>query len=94
MQVCTGHVGAVTCGRFTPDGKLIITGSADASIIIWEPKTGAAVYKWTATDGRFHQEAITCLDVSKDSGMILSGDSSGTTLLLQMSTKKVCYVVK
>jgi len=47
MQVFSGHTAPVTCGGFTPDGKAVITGSEDSTIIIWDPKTGAAVTKFT-----------------------------------------------
>ena len=37
-----GHTGAVRCGRFTPDGKTIVTGGGegDATLKVWDPKTG------------------------------------------------------
>nr|GFC15607.1 angio-associated migratory cell protein [Tanacetum cinerariifolium] len=35
-----GHASAVTCGDFTPDGKTICTGFDDASLRIWNPRTG------------------------------------------------------
>ena len=47
MQVFSGHTAPVTCGGFTPDAKSVITGSEDSTIIVWDPKTGAAVTKFT-----------------------------------------------
>lgn len=37
-----GHTGAVRCGRFTPDGKTIVTGGGegDATLKVWDPKSG------------------------------------------------------
>ena len=32
MQVFAGHEGAVTCGIFTPDGRSVVTGGADATV--------------------------------------------------------------
>lgn len=45
VQVFTGHSGPVRCGRFTPDGKLVVTGGGedDASLRVWDPKTGTCV---------------------------------------------------
>lgn len=42
MQVLYGHTGAVRCGRFTPDGKTIVTGGGegDATLKVWDPKSG------------------------------------------------------
>lgn len=90
MSVFTGHGGSVTCGQFTPDGKAIVTGSADGSIIVWDPRTGAALHKWSSLmDGRFHQAPITSLSVNKENTVILSGDQEGGTLLLQIASSKV-----
>lgn len=32
----TGHRGPVTCVCFTPDGKRVVTGSADSTVLVWE----------------------------------------------------------
>ena len=41
-QVFTGHSGPVTCGKFTPDGKSIVTGGGegDHSLRVWDPRSG------------------------------------------------------
>ncbi len=43
LQVFTGHSGPVRCGRFTPDGKSIVTGGGegDDSLKVWDPRNGA-----------------------------------------------------
>ena len=44
-QVCTltGHAGWVRSVAFSPDGKRIVSGSADNLVKIWNVKTGAEV---------------------------------------------------
>lgn len=39
----SGHSDDVTCGNFTPDGKRIISGSADGTIKVWNPKSGECI---------------------------------------------------
>ncbi len=39
MNMFVGHAGPVTCGGFSPDGKLILTASEDATLRVWNPKT-------------------------------------------------------
>ncbi|KAJ3262276.1 hypothetical protein HK103_002689 [Boothiomyces macroporosus] len=89
MNVFTGHAESISCGQFTPDGKLIVTGSMDGLVHVWDPKTGAAVKRWSPEDGRFHQGPVTSLSVNKESTLILSGSHDGTTRLLQISTEKI-----
>ncbi|KAK4057440.1 60S ribosomal subunit assembly or modification protein [Microbotryomycetes sp. JL221] len=57
MHVLSGHMAPVTCGRFTPDGKRIVTCSEDSTLIYWDPRTGEAIHKLTAADARFKLEA-------------------------------------
>ena len=40
MRVFAGHDGAVLCGGFTCDGKKIVSGSADGSLRVWNPRKG------------------------------------------------------
>jgi WD40 repeat protein len=42
MNMFVGHAGPVTCGGFSPDGKLILTASEDATLRVWNPKTAQA----------------------------------------------------
>jgi ribosome assembly protein SQT1 len=44
MNVFAGHEDSVTCGSFTGSGKMIITGSADATARLWNPKTGECTH--------------------------------------------------
>ena len=89
MNVFTGHADSIATGQWAPDGKTFVTGSTDGSIICWDPKTGAALHKWSQIDGRFHQAPVTALCMSNDSSMLVSGDQSGKTLLLQISSDRV-----
>ena len=38
--VFTGHEDRVNCGSFTANGKLVVTGSNDATVRVWDPKSG------------------------------------------------------
>jgi WD40 repeat protein len=41
--ILRGHEGTVTSVSFSPDGKQIISGSADATIRMWDADSGALV---------------------------------------------------
>jgi WD40 repeat protein len=36
----TGHQGIVQCLTFSPDGRLLLSGSADATVLVWDTLTG------------------------------------------------------
>ncbi len=48
VKTLTGHTGAVTTLDWSPNGKFIITGSADSTVKIWDPITGESIYTYTA----------------------------------------------
>lgn len=57
------HRDAVTCLAFSPDGELFASGSADATIKLWNVKSGTLVYSFTHDTGATspHQGTITSL---------------------------------
>ncbi|KAJ9077545.1 60S ribosomal subunit assembly or modification protein [Entomophthora muscae] len=89
MNVFSGHSAAVTCGAFTPDGKHIVTGSEDATLILWDPKSARALWRLTGADARFHQSAITNLAISDDSTLILSGSVDATAKLITLAAGEI-----
>ncbi|KAJ1409816.1 WD40/YVTN repeat-like-containing domain superfamily [Sesbania bispinosa] len=44
LNTFIGHFRSVTCGDFTPDGKIICTGSDDATLRVWNPKSGENIH--------------------------------------------------
>jgi len=89
MMTFSGHAGPVTCGSFTPDGKLLVTGGGegDATLRVWDPKTGQTL---CTTEGpHFHQTGITCLAVHPNSHVALSGSESGSVKMTSIENGKV-----
>jgi len=41
IRTLEGHARGLTCLAFSPDGKLLVTGSADGKVILWDVQTGA-----------------------------------------------------
>lgn len=87
MAVLSGHSGAVTCGDFTPDGKTICTGSEDGSFRVWNPKSGEST---RVVQGHpFHTEGLTCLAISNDSTIALTGSTDNNACIVNIQTGRV-----
>ncbi|CEG74565.1 hypothetical protein RMATCC62417_09753 [Rhizopus microsporus] len=86
MNIFNGHAGPVTAGRFTPDGKKIVSTSEDTSFIVWDPKTASAEVRLSGEDARFHTEPITSVSVNKESTLAITGDVSGKARLVNISS--------
>jgi RNA polymerase sigma factor (sigma-70 family) len=56
-----GHVGAVLCIAFSPDGETVATGGRDRTVRLWEAASGTELKKLTG-----HTEAVTELRFSPD----------------------------
>ncbi|KAJ1664113.1 60S ribosomal subunit assembly or modification protein [Coemansia sp. RSA 1813] len=85
MNVFNGHSVPVTCGRFTNNGRNIVSGAEDGSLIIWDPKTASVVRRFSPDDERFHQDGITTLALSKDDQVVLTGSMDGTARLVHFN---------
>ena len=86
MAVFSGHTLGVTCGRFLPDGKHLITGSEDGSFIIWDPKTAQPVHKLTANDARFRlEDGVTCLAPNANGSAAIVGGADGGLRIVNLT---------
>lgn len=73
----TGHTNEVTSVAFSQDGQILISGSADKTIKLWNLKTGQLIRTL-----RGHTQTINRVVVSPDGQFIASGGSTDTTIKL------------
>jgi WD40 repeat protein len=72
---------SLTSMVFSPDGNLIVTGSVDTTIIIWDALSGT---KLLLLQG--HGGAVSCLAFSSDGRRLLSGSGDDTVRLWSLAT--------
>lgn len=71
-QVLVGHTDAVTCvGVSVLDKSIIVSGSYDTNVIVWDMNTGADLHTLSA-----HLGYVTCVKVSADGTIACSGNST------------------
>lgn len=86
MNVFSGHTGPVTCGRWTHDGKKLVTASEDGSLLVWDPRNGTALSKLQPGDPRFNLESgITSMCISPDDKLAVVGGSGGNIRIVNLS---------
>lgn len=86
MNVFSGHTGPVTCGRWTHDGKKLITASEDGTLLVWDPRNASALSKLQPGDARFNLESgITSMCISPDDKLIVLGGSAGAIRVVNLS---------
>jgi len=88
MQVFSGHSGSVTCGAFISNGKQVLTGSDDATVRLWDPKTGKCTF--TFSGHGFHEGGLTSVAVSRQNeAMVLTASTDSTAKLINCESCKV-----
>ena len=80
----TDHVGAVYALAFLPDRNILISGSADWTIKIWDLTT-----QQTIKTLRGHQGSIRALAVSADGHTLVSGSKDGTVKVWDLNTRRL-----
>jgi WD40 repeat protein len=78
-----GHTNAVPRAAFSPDGKLIATGSWDESARIWDRATGQSLQTLVG-----HTEILFEVAFSPDSKRLVSGSLDNTARIWDVSTGK------
>jgi WD40 repeat protein len=63
-----GHTDHVTC--VAANKSLVVSGSRDANLIVWDILTGTDLHTLTA-----HLGYVTCVQVSADGTLAISGNS-------------------
>src|SRR5206468_2908460 len=70
-----GHTGSVHSVAFSPDGKRIVSGSADKTLKVWDATSGQETLTLKGHTGAVHSVAF-----SPDSKRIVSGSGDSGTL--------------
>ena len=73
VQTLTGHGNIVRAVAWSPDGRLIVSGSCDDTLKIWEAATGSEVRTLTG-----HDDWVVAVAWSPDGRHIVSGSHDGT----------------
>ncbi|MFQ5779914.1 MAG: WD40 repeat domain-containing protein, partial [Nitrospiria bacterium] len=77
-----GHGDIIRSVAFSPDGKLLVTGSYDKTVRIWDLETGRAIFSMT------HPNLVRAVAVSPDGKIVASGNYNKTADLWDVETGK------
>jgi WD40 repeat protein len=80
-----GHTAEVHCATFSPDGKYIVSGSEDRTIMVWDAQTGSLA----SGPFKVHTAAICSVAFSPNSGRIASGSNDNSIVVLRAVNGKV-----
>ena len=84
-QVFSGHEDAVTCGDFDPSGRIVVSGSADSRVRVFNPKTAACLHAFSM-EGPVN---VVACHPAADVPLWSAGCQDGTAAVLNVATRKV-----
>ncbi len=81
LRTFKGHTSSISSIVVTPDGKQLISGSLDQSIIIWNLETGEELLTLTG-----HREWVNAIALTPDGKRVISGSSDKTIKVWDINT--------
>ena len=76
-----GHTDRVNAAAFSPDGRWVVTASADNTARVWEVATGREVVLL-----RGHTKGVTAVAFSSDEARVVTASLDGTTRVWEVAT--------
>lgn len=80
-QTLAGHLWGVNAVDISPDAKVIVSGSVDKTVKIWEIATGSLLHNLET-----HSQEVWSVATSPDGKMLASGGGDGNITLWEMTT--------
>jgi WD40 repeat protein len=88
LHTFKGHELAISALAISPDGQVLVSGSADRTIRIWNLKNMQLLHQLNSGN-----TPITALAIEHDGNVFISGSQGGTLKFWQLSTGKLLHTI-
>jgi WD40 repeat protein len=85
-QVLSGHTGVVWDVDVSQDGKMVVSGSGDKTVRIWNGESGETMHLFEG-----HEEVVRSVKFSPDSSTVVSGSEDRTVRVWLVETGELVF---
>ncbi|VDK77813.1 unnamed protein product [Onchocerca ochengi] len=89
MKAEISHNGKITCFSTSANGTLLVTGSADLSLKLWQINTGFLMQVLVG-----HEEVVMCCAIANNESIIISGAKDSQIIIWEASTGNALLSLK
>ena len=89
MAIFSGHTDWVYCLTFSLDGTLLVSGSYDKTVKLWDVQTGGVINTFHG-----HTDEVLSVFISADLTMIASGSEDNKICLWGIQTEECLQIIE
>ena len=89
LRTLKGHTSSVSAIAVTPNGKHLVSGSLDDSVIVWNLETGEQIFTFIG-----HSEWVNAIAISPDGKRVISGSSDKTIKVWDINLGKEFFTLE
>ena len=87
--ILSGHTKEVNSVMFSSDGTLLVSGSGDWAVKLWDVQTGGVIKTFSG-----HTQLVMAVSITADCTTIASGSYDETICLWNTKTGECCHTIK
>eukprot|EP00190_Bangiopsis_sp_CCMP1999_P002376 CAMPEP_0198731752 /NCGR_PEP_ID=MMETSP1475-20131203/31913_1 /TAXON_ID= ORGANISM="Unidentified sp., Strain CCMP1999" /NCGR_SAMPLE_ID=MMETSP1475 /ASSEMBLY_ACC=CAM_ASM_001111 /LENGTH=739 /DNA_ID=CAMNT_0044494757 /DNA_START=90 /DNA_END=2309 /DNA_ORIENTATION=- len=97
-QIVRRHRRVVSCVAMSANGEMLVTGSRDSSIFLWDLLHGSESEKIIDDEPRYalrgHMSSVTCVAISSEVGVVVSANEKGICMMHSIRDGRVMRVLE